>query len=90
YFKNGKYVQFVLECRVHPSNIKVIGRETLGARTTIDSNVSNEEIAWVIETNAKKIVDFNDVDAEMICTGIMMRVTEQHPQSLPDSKWWSD
>ncbi|CAM4805580.1 unnamed protein product [Rotaria magnacalcarata] len=89
YFKNGKYVQFVLECRVHPSNIKVIGRETLGARTTIDSNVSNEEIEWVIETNAKKIVDFNDVDAEMICTGIMIRVTEQHPQSLPDSKWWS-
>ncbi|CAF3086825.1 unnamed protein product [Rotaria socialis] len=87
--KYGKYVQFVLECRVHPSNIKKIGRETLGVRTTIDSNVSNEEIEWVIKTNAKKIVDFNDVDAEMICTGIMIRVTEQHPQSLPDSKWWS-
>ena len=45
FFKNGKYVQFVLECRVHPSNIKTIGTETLGGpNAKIDSNINNDII----------------------------------------------
>ncbi|CAF1568893.1 unnamed protein product, partial [Rotaria sordida] len=89
YFKNSKYIQFVLECRVHPSNIK-IGCETLGAgAATIDPNISNQKIEWVIETNGKNIVDFNDVNAEIVCTGLMIRATQEYPGLLPESKWWS-
>ncbi|CAF3536821.1 unnamed protein product [Rotaria sp. Silwood1] len=89
FFKSGKYVQFVLECRVHPSNIKRIKEETLDAGSTvIDSNIGNEIIEWVINHHKKSIVDFNDPDSSIVCTGIMMRVTDDHPGLLPESQWW--
>ncbi|CAF3815248.1 unnamed protein product [Rotaria sp. Silwood1] len=89
FFKSGKYVQFVLECRVHPSNIKKVDRETLGAgNTTIDPNISNAIIEWIIDHHGKSIVDFNDPDSSVICTGILTRVTDEHPGLLPESEWW--
>lgn len=89
FFKNGKYVQFVLECRVHPNNIKHVRPETLCVgHTTVDPNINNAEIEWVIEHHGKTIVDFNDPDASIVCTGILTRVTDEHPGLLPDSGWW--
>ena len=88
-FKHGKYVQYVLECRVHPSSIIKIDRETLGARhTTIDPNIKNEIIEWLIDSQNKAIVDFNDPQSPIICTGILIRVTDEHPGLLPESQWW--
>lgn len=89
-FKNGHYVQFVLQCRVHPSNITVVGPETLGIqeKTTIDSNLSNNVIEWVIDAKNKDLMDFTDSDSTIVCTGLMMRVTENHPGLLPESQWW--
>ncbi|CAF0946182.1 unnamed protein product [Rotaria sordida] len=89
FFKSGEYVQYILECRVHPDNIKNIACETLGAAsTTIDSNISNDTLDWVINHQNKQIVDFNDPDASIICTGIMVRITDNHPGLLPESEWW--
>ncbi|CAF0800059.1 unnamed protein product [Didymodactylos carnosus] len=89
FFRRGKYVQFVLQCRVHPSNIKRIRQETLGAgNTIIDPNVKNNIIEWVVDTKGKDIADFNDPDATIVCTGLMLRVTDNHPGLLPDSQWW--
>ncbi|CAF1077291.1 unnamed protein product [Adineta ricciae] len=91
FFKSGKYVQFVLECRVHPSNIILKGPETLNAtkfNTTIDNNISNDTIEWLINNQGLELVDFNDPNASIICTGIMVRVTDNHPALLPQSQWW--
>ncbi|CAF4331336.1 unnamed protein product, partial [Adineta steineri] len=89
YFQSGKYVQFMLQCRVHPTNIITIGPETLVVgNTTIDSNVNNNIIEWVVDTKGKSIVDFNDIDATIVFTGIMIRVTDKHPGLLPESQWW--
>ncbi|CAF3297878.1 unnamed protein product [Rotaria sp. Silwood2] len=89
FFKSGKYVQFVLECRVHPSNIVKEDKETLNAvNTTIDPNINNAYIEWVINSHGKSIVDFNDPDSSIICTGILTRVTDEHPGLLPESEWW--
>ncbi|CAF1363673.1 unnamed protein product [Rotaria magnacalcarata] len=88
-FKSGTYIQYLLECRVHPNNIKIIGRETLHAQnTTIDSNISNEIIEWFINDQNKSIVDFNDPNSSIVCTGILMRVTDKHPGLLSESQWW--
>jgi hypothetical protein len=90
-FKHGKYVQFVLECRVDPKNRIKIGYETLGAgNTIIDPNINNNIIEWVIDHHGKDIVDFNDSDASIICTGLMIRVTDNHPRQLPESHWWHE
>jgi hypothetical protein len=89
FFKNGKYVQFVLQCRVHPDNIKKIGQETVATcDTIIDPNFDNNVIEWLIDAQGKPIMDFNDPNATIVCTGLMVRVTDNHPGLLPDSQWW--
>ena len=30
----------------------------------------------------------NDPDASIVCTGIMVRITDDHPGLLPESQWW--
>ncbi|CAF3820172.1 unnamed protein product [Rotaria sp. Silwood1] len=88
-FKSGAYIQFVLECRVYPNDIKRIGCETLrfkGAR--IDPNIKNEAIEWVIDHKNRRNLDFNDPTSPIICTGVMIRVTDDHPGLLPESQWW--
>ena len=89
HFKMGNFLQFVLECRVHPSNIKKKERQTLDAQNTIiDYNINNDIIEWVIDNKNKDILDFNDPNSEIICTGIMTRVTDNHPGLLRESQWW--
>ncbi|CAF4964793.1 unnamed protein product, partial [Rotaria socialis] len=57
-----------------------IAKETLRVSDTIiDFNIGNEIIEWVIDNKNKNIVDFNDTEASIVCTGIMMRVTDDHP-----------
>ena len=91
FFKAGKYVQFVLECRVHPHNIEKVRKETLGGEnTTIDPNIENQKIEWVVDAQDKDVVDFNDPKSSIVCTGILLRVTDTHPGLLPESDWWFD
>lgn len=89
FVKSGKYVQFVLQCRVHPKTILKIDDQTLGAANTIiDPNISNDEIEWLIDSRGQDVVDFNDPNAVIICTALMIRITDNHPGLLPESQWW--
>jgi hypothetical protein len=87
-FKSGEYIQFVLECRVHPNSIKKIVWETLNCSSRIDPNIENRRLEWVIDSYNKRIVDFNDPESPIVCTGLMIRVTDDHPGLLPESQWW--
>ena len=90
FFNNAKYVQFVLECRIHPNDIKR-RKETLdAAHTVIDTNIANDVIEWVVDNKDKDLVNFNDPDSSIICTGLMMRLTDDHPGLLPESQWWHE
>ncbi len=90
FFKGGRYVQFLLQCRVHPDNIKKIGRETLAVdnKAIIDPNISNDAIEWLIDAKDKQLMDFNDSNSTIVCTGLMVRVTDRHPGLLSESQWW--
>ncbi|CAF3168833.1 unnamed protein product [Rotaria sp. Silwood2] len=89
FFEKGQFIQFVLECRVLPKNIK-IKCETLRVhnQAIIDVNISNDKIEWLIDTHRKDLMNFNDPNSVIFCTGIMIRVTDNHPGLLPVSKWW--
>ena len=88
-FKSGQYIQYVLECRIRPSSIKTIGCETLNpTQARIDPNIPNQQIEWVIDNQNQTIVDFNDPNSPIVCTGLMIRVTDDHPGLLPESQWW--
>ncbi|CAF2724129.1 unnamed protein product [Rotaria sp. Silwood2] len=89
FFKNGNYIQFVLQCRVHPKDMIKIDYETLKASgSKIDSNIDNSVIEWVINAQGKPLMDFNDPKSTIICTGIMVRITDNHPGLLSESQWW--
>ena len=88
FFENGNYIQFVLQCRVHPKYIKKKQPETLMVKGSIDSNIDNDSIEWVVHTKGKHLMDFNDPDSTVICTGLMIRITDNHPGLLFESQWW--
>ncbi|CAF3761444.1 unnamed protein product [Rotaria socialis] len=93
--QSGKYIQFVLECRVQPSKIISIQKETLRATdvsnpNVIDPNIKDSEIEWVvsIKHDDREIVDFDDPNSAITCSGLMVRVTNNHPSLLSESQWW--
>lgn len=89
FFPEGDYIQFILECRVQSKNIRKISMETLGSTNpTIDPNVDKDVIEWVIDNRGRPVVDFNDPNSTTVCTGLMVRVTKNHPGLLPESEWW--
>ncbi|CAF1451961.1 unnamed protein product [Adineta ricciae] len=88
FLKSKHYIQFVLECRVHPKDIKVACETLLLGDAQIDTNIDNSAIEWVVNNYGKKLVDFNDPDASIVCTGVMVRITDRHPALLPESGWW--
>ena len=54
----------------------MIKNETLYAnKTTIDLNISNDIVEWVINNQSKDLVDFNDPDSSVVSTGLMTRGT---------------
>ncbi|CAF3451238.1 unnamed protein product, partial [Rotaria sp. Silwood2] len=64
-------------------------RERLKARdSTIDSNIDSEVIEWIIDDQEKAIIDFNDPKAFLVCTGLLTRMTDKHPELLPELQWW--
>lgn len=64
----------------------LIKPETLLAQNAkhmqIDPNFSNKELEWILpaDTSVSK--------ADLICYGIMLRITDDDPVNLPTSKWW--
>jgi len=89
FFKPGRFVQFVLECRVHPKKKKKIVGETVRVGDKIiDPNIPSDKIEWILDNQGKETVDFNDPNGSIACTGLMIRVTDNDPSFLPDSKWW--
>ena len=91
--KNGKtrWFQVVLQCRVNPTAVGMIGAETLLAfdrkeTVTIDPNFLNTELEWVIPGKEGTYYMKEDI----ICYGLMMRVSDVDPMQLPTSTWWKD
>ncbi len=89
--KNGKthWFQVVLQCRVNPTAIKMFEAETLLAEdhkktVKIDPNFLNSELEWVILGKEGTYY----MNQDIICYGLMMRVSDVDPGQLPTSAWW--
>ncbi|CAF1233824.1 unnamed protein product [Rotaria sordida] len=89
--ENGKtrWYQLVFQCRVNPQSIKKIRIETLiddkyKNSVTIDTNFDNNELEWIIP--GKEGVYY--IKDDIICYGIMMRISNVEPKYLSTSKWW--
>ncbi|CAF3344531.1 unnamed protein product [Rotaria sp. Silwood2] len=86
--ETGKYYQMVLQCRVNPRLVEadLIKPETVLAKNAktsqIDPNFSNDELEWILP--ADKPVSRHD----LICYGLMIRITYDDPAGLPSSEWW--
>jgi hypothetical protein len=89
--KDGKtrWFQVVLQCRINPAAVKMIEGETLLAKSctetvTVDPNFLNKELEWVIPGKEGTYYMNHDI----ICYGLMMRVSDIDPVQLPTSEWW--
>jgi len=83
-----EWIQIVLECRVKPSAVWKKCSETLGASNlVVDPNIDNSSLEWLFKPNHTDPATGHKylVDA-VVCTGIMMRITKEHPMDLP--YWW--
>jgi len=86
--KNGKkrWFQLVFQCRVNPKAVEKFTHETLLAQqhkqVQIDPNFKNNELEWIIPGTK----DVYYMNKDIICYGIMMRVSDIDPAQLPASK----
>jgi hypothetical protein len=89
--KNGEvcWYQLVFQCRVNPASIATFGPETLipdASKTIVkvDPNFDNGELEWVII--GQKDEEF--ITKDIVCYGLMMRISSTDPDTLPACAWW--
>ncbi|CAF3537907.1 unnamed protein product [Rotaria socialis] len=89
--KNGKdrWYQLVFQCRVNPESVQKIGPETLikneyKATVKVDPNFDNNELEWIIL--GKNNEQF--ITKDIVCYGLLMRISNSDPVSLTPSAWW--
>jgi len=86
-----KWIQLVLQCRVNPACIWKVDGETLKCKEygmIVDPNVANSEVEVLIKpnwTDPQTLHKF--IKDGVVCTGVMMRVTHEHPLDL--DYWWT-
>lgn len=81
-----RWYQLVLQCRVNPKSISKKCTETLLRKemkhVKIDPNFDNNQIEWILE--AKTDVHYMNVD--IICYGLMLRISDVAPKNLSCSE----
>lgn len=89
--KQEKYYQLVFQCRVNPKSVGRAHPETLldekSKNVKIDRNFNNNELEWVIPSDKATVTYIRD---NIICYGMMIRMSDCDPASLPSSNWWKD
>ena len=51
-----------------------------------DKNFTNKEIEWLVK---KPPGTFLKAEDGVVAYGLMLRVSEEHPQELPQNAWWN-
>ena len=90
--KVGKlYVQLVLQVRVNKSRVKKnpgTVEKTFSKDNCVDSNFKdNNELEWVFLWHKDRKIRADD---GIVVYGVMARITETDPQSLPENQWWEE
>lgn len=87
-----QYYQCVLQCMAMPSHVWKKERSTMQESDfglQIDPNFSRDDIYWMFRPNHKDAAGKNYVRDSIICTGIMLRITNKHPYDMKVN-WWSE
>lgn len=86
-----RWIQVVLQCRADATKVWKVEPETLDCDEfglTVDSNIGNDEMEWLFKPNfTDSVTGSKFLSNVIVCTGIMVRVTKEHPLDL--SYWWS-
>lgn len=85
------WYQLVFQCRVNPKSVDKIGPETLvksdfKEKVKVDPNFDNNELEWVVL--GKDNQEF--IREDIICYGLMLRISNVDPSSLTPSAWWKN
>lgn len=85
-----QWMQVVLQCRCDLGVVWQKKSETLHCKQfglVPDANWSNDTLEWLFKPNFVDEQGRHYVQDAIVCTGIMVRVTDRHP--LDTERWWS-
>lgn len=91
--RNGEvcWYQLVFQCRVNPASVpngsihpETLIRNEYKKIVQVDPNFSNDVLEWIIAGKAGE--EF--ITKEIICYGLMLRITNVDLQTLTPSHWW--
>jgi hypothetical protein len=84
-----EYLQVVLQCRVNPEAITARLPETLlnDKSIQVHPDYDNDELEWLI-VKPPESQDYLVWGRDVVCYGIMVRISKTHPRELPVSSWW--
>jgi hypothetical protein len=83
------WYQLVFQCRVNPASVDRIGPETLiheeyKQTVIVDKNFDNGELEWIVLGKT----DEQFITKDIVCYGLMMRISDVDPKTLTPSAWW--
>jgi len=86
-----KYIQLVLQCRVNPKVIWQMKPETMACDEFDiypDDNICSSQMEILVKPNSTcPKTGHRFIKDGVVCTGVMMRVTDRHPLEL--DYWWA-
>jgi hypothetical protein len=84
-----RWYQLVFQCRVNPASVDRVGPETLISNehkktVKVDPNFDNGELEWIILGQDGG----QFIKKDIVCYGLMMRISNVDPKTLTPSSWW--
>lgn len=97
--QGSEWIQVVFQVRINPHVLATAYPGTIkGAYPSLpdadkenarcDPNFSNEELEWLVQPPPGKLFRYFRPQHGIVVTGLMIRLTENHPRMLPQCAWW--
>ncbi|RNA05745.1 hypothetical protein BpHYR1_025561 [Brachionus plicatilis] len=88
----GAHGRAVFQCRLNPNSFKP-NKETLLRKEkkhiVIDPNFDNSLLEWLLTEEQYNELKKSGEESFLIY-GIMVRISEEHPENLPVNQWWKE
>lgn len=90
--RGNHYIQVLLQVRVNPALHYEKKPGTLpganastGLNRRADPHIENRELEWLVRADRNAYL--TPIDG-IVPYGLMMRITNEHPEKLPQNIWW--
>lgn len=87
--RGNHFLQVLLQVRVNPALLyeKLPGTlpGALPSQKKADPHFKNRELEWLVRSDRNAYITPLD---GIVPYGLMLRITDEHPEKLPQNRWW--